>query len=197
MYGYDMAKPLRSILKTSSLPTPNICGVVQFGHSHRLCLLDLQGVLCDKHGKLRPYAIDLVDELLMLDWSIGIYSEMSIDAINSFLTTLLPSNVTVKMPFIFSQDDCFYSKKGRVIKPLTQVWTSHQGWNRDNTLLIDDDKHVWLNDPLNTLCVPTWDGTNTDVVLKSIMSKLPLLSKTSVCTVIPFIQEQLWTSKNV
>lgn len=143
-----------------------------------------EGVLCK-----RPYAVAFITEISKW-YDIGIWTAASKDYADIAVKTLFPKPENVFPVFVYSREKCKQKhipiereslwETSRMaatmtIKPLVKMWKKFPMYNRYNTIIVDDTKETFIDNPVNAIHVTRWTGQSEDSELMTLYSYLKKL----------------------
>lgn len=143
-----------------------------------------EGVLCK-----RPYAVAFITEISKW-YDIGIWTAATKDYANLAVKTLFPKPEKVYPVFVYSHDKCkskqfsydddglWGSRNGvsMTIKPLEKVWKRYPMYKKHKTIIVDDTKETFVENPFNAIHVTRWTGQPDDSELMTLYSYLKRLA---------------------
>ena len=143
-----------------------------------------EGVLCK-----RPYAVAFITEVAKW-YDIGIWTAATKDYADIAVSTLFPTPEKVRPVFVYSRNQCksshfSYGEDGlwgsrngvsMTIKPLGKLWKKYPKYKKYKTIIVDDTKETFIENPANAIHVKPWIGQVDDSELMTLYSYLKRLA---------------------
>ena len=151
-------------------------------------ILDMDGTLVGIDNNMKPIIRPFLEEFLVFCFqnfkSVSVWTAANIewfDVVNEKIFQPILDKYKLSFRFVWDYNKCTKMRnntyESRYIKQLEKVWDKFLDMNKDNTVIIDDNKITCMDNPENAIIIPSYDPEDKteDLELKLMKWKLKIV----------------------